>query len=91
MDLPQNLLHVRKETRVGAMYWVHGRLLLVKMVLCLKGEKKEGDNKTPAGLYALGEAFGSIPMALKMDYKYIPLKINLSMTQAIKNITLGEC
>lgn len=35
------------------------------------GEKKEGDFKTPAGLYALGEAFGSRPLALKMDYKYI--------------------
>ncbi len=35
------------------------------------GEKKEGDMKTPVGLYALGEAFGSQPLALKMDYKYI--------------------
>lgn len=35
------------------------------------GKKKEGDLKTPAGLYALGEAFGSQPLALKMDYKYI--------------------
>lgn len=35
------------------------------------GEKKEGDLKTPAGFYPLGEVFGSQPMALKMDYKYI--------------------
>ncbi|HVT61996.1 MAG TPA: L,D-transpeptidase family protein [Legionellaceae bacterium] len=35
------------------------------------GEKKEGDLKTPAGLYAIGDAFGSKPLALKMDYKYI--------------------
>src|SRR5205823_1497632 len=35
------------------------------------GEKKEGDLKTPAGLYPFGEAFGSEPLALKMDYKYI--------------------
>ncbi|MFV0821746.1 L,D-transpeptidase family protein [Legionella micdadei] len=35
------------------------------------GKKKEGDLKTPAGLYRLGEAFGSQPLALKMDYKYI--------------------
>jgi L,D-peptidoglycan transpeptidase YkuD (ErfK/YbiS/YcfS/YnhG family) len=35
------------------------------------GEKKEGDMKTPAGLYPLGEAFGTEPLALKMDYRYI--------------------
>ncbi len=35
------------------------------------GEKVEGDKKTPAGLYPLGEAFGTQPLALKMDYKYI--------------------
>jgi L,D-peptidoglycan transpeptidase YkuD (ErfK/YbiS/YcfS/YnhG family) len=34
-------------------------------------EKKEGDLKTPTGLYPLGEAFGSQPLALKMDYRYI--------------------
>lgn len=39
--------------------------------VALVGEKKEGDFKTPAGLYPLGEAFGSQPMGLKMDYKYI--------------------
>lgn len=35
------------------------------------GKKKEGDLKTPAGLYPIGEAFGTQPLALKMDYKYI--------------------
>jgi L,D-peptidoglycan transpeptidase YkuD (ErfK/YbiS/YcfS/YnhG family) len=35
------------------------------------GNKKEGDLKTPAGLYPIGEAFGIYPLALKMDYKYI--------------------
>lgn len=35
------------------------------------GEKREGDKKTPAGLYPLGEAFGTQALALKMDYKYI--------------------
>ena len=35
------------------------------------GEKKEGDLKTPAGLYPIGETFGTHPLALKMDYKYI--------------------
>lgn len=35
------------------------------------GEKKEGDLKTPKGLYPIGPAFGSQPMALKMDYKYL--------------------
>lgn len=35
------------------------------------GEKKEGDLKTPAGLYPIGDTFGTQPLALKMDYKYI--------------------
>jgi L,D-peptidoglycan transpeptidase YkuD (ErfK/YbiS/YcfS/YnhG family) len=35
------------------------------------GKKKEGDLKTPAGLYPIGETFGTQPLALKMDYKYI--------------------
>lgn len=35
------------------------------------GGKKEGDLKTPAGLYPIGEVFGTRPLALKMDYKYI--------------------
>ena len=35
------------------------------------GKKKEGDLKTPEGLYPIGEAFGTQPLALKMDYKYI--------------------
>lgn len=39
--------------------------------LAAPGTKKEGDLKTPAGLYPIGEAFGTTPMALKMDYKYI--------------------
>ncbi|WP_252579944.1 L,D-transpeptidase family protein [Legionella lytica] len=39
--------------------------------IALPGEKKEGDLKTPIGLYPIGEAFGTHPLALKMDYKYI--------------------
>ncbi|KTD36513.1 hypothetical protein Lnau_1497 [Legionella nautarum] len=39
--------------------------------LASPGKKKEGDLKTPAGLYPIGEAFGTQPLALKMDYKYI--------------------
>lgn len=35
------------------------------------GEKQEGDKKTPSGVYPVGEAFGSIPISLRMDYKYI--------------------
>ena len=42
-----------------------------KSGLAALGEKKEGDMKTPAGIYPLGEAFGTQPMALKLDYKYI--------------------
>lgn len=38
----------------------------------IKKEKKtEGDLKTPAGLYPIGEAFGTRPLALRMDYRYI--------------------
>lgn len=39
--------------------------------MALVGKKKESDLKTPAGLYPIGEAFGTQPLALKMDYKYI--------------------
>lgn len=39
--------------------------------IALASEKKEGDLKTPAGLYPIGDAFGTHPLALKMDYKYI--------------------
>lgn len=46
-------------------------VVLGKNGLALIGEKKEGDSKTPAGLYPIGEAFGTQPLALKMDYKYI--------------------
>ncbi len=35
------------------------------------GTKREGDRKTPAGFYPFGEAFGTQPLALHMDYKYI--------------------
>lgn len=37
------------------------------------GKKKEGDLKTPAGLHPIGEAFGTQPLALKMDYRYITI------------------
>lgn len=46
-------------------------VVLGKSGVAVSGEKKEGDKKTPSGLYPLGEAFGSLPMSLKMDYKYI--------------------
>jgi len=39
--------------------------------LAQAGSKHEGDLKTPAGLYPIGEVFGSKPLAVKMDYKYI--------------------
>lgn len=39
--------------------------------IAFKGQKKEGDLKTPAGLYSIGTAFGTQPVALKMDFKYI--------------------
>ncbi len=42
-----------------------------KQGLATVGSKKEGDLKTPAGLYPLEWAFGTKPLALKMDFKYI--------------------
>ncbi len=55
--------HVLPQGSFPAVIGKHG--------IALVGEKKEGDLKTPEGLYAIGEAFGSEPLALKMDYKYI--------------------
>lgn len=39
--------------------------------LASPGEKKEGDRKTPRGIYPFGEAFGTHPLSLHMDYRYI--------------------
>lgn len=47
------------------------RAVIGKNGIALPGEKKEGDRKTPAGLFPVGETFGTQPLALKMDYKYI--------------------
>jgi L,D-peptidoglycan transpeptidase YkuD (ErfK/YbiS/YcfS/YnhG family) len=47
------------------------RAVIGKNGLASLGKKKEGDLKTPAGLYPIGEAFGMQPLALKMDYKYL--------------------
>lgn len=47
------------------------RAVIGKNGIAPPGGKKEGDQKTPAGLYPVGETFGTQPMALKMDYKYI--------------------
>jgi L,D-peptidoglycan transpeptidase YkuD (ErfK/YbiS/YcfS/YnhG family) len=42
-----------------------------KQGLAPLGEKREGDLRTPSGLYPIGPAFGSQPLKLKMDYQYI--------------------
>ena len=34
-------------------------------------KKHEGDLKTPAGIFPIGDTFGTAPLAVKMDYKYI--------------------
>lgn len=47
------------------------KVVVGKNGLASIGEKKEGDLKTPAGLYPIGDTFGTHPLALKMDYKYI--------------------
>lgn len=61
--------------RQGAAWWTvftpPFRAVIGKHGIASIGEKKEGDLKTPAGIYPIGEAFGSQPLALKMDFKYI--------------------
>lgn len=47
------------------------RAVIGKNGIAAIGEKKEGDLKTPTGIYPIGEAFGSQPLAVKMDFKYI--------------------
>jgi L,D-peptidoglycan transpeptidase YkuD (ErfK/YbiS/YcfS/YnhG family) len=47
------------------------KAVIGKNGMVLGKDKKEGDLKTPAGLYPIGETFGTHPLALKMDYKYI--------------------
>ena len=47
------------------------KAVIGKKGLAALGKKREGDMKTPTGLYPLGDAFGTEPFALKMDYKYI--------------------
>ncbi|RUR05515.1 hypothetical protein [Legionella sp. km772] len=45
--------------------------VLGKQGLAALGTKKEGDGKTPTGLYPIESAFGTQPLALKMDFKFI--------------------
>ncbi|MFJ1268554.1 L,D-transpeptidase [Legionella lytica] len=47
------------------------KAVIGKNGVAVSGEKKEGDLKTPVGLYPIGAAFGIHPLALQMDYKYI--------------------
>jgi L,D-peptidoglycan transpeptidase YkuD (ErfK/YbiS/YcfS/YnhG family) len=53
------------------MFATSFKAVVGKNGIALAKEKKEGDLKTPAGLYPIGNAFGTHPLALKMDYKYI--------------------
>jgi len=39
--------------------------------MAVKEEKQEGDWKTPTGLFSIGDTFGTEPLAIKMNYKYI--------------------
>ncbi|MBA2655410.1 MAG: L,D-transpeptidase family protein [Tatlockia sp.] len=47
------------------------KAVIGKNGLAAENKKMEGDLKTPAGLYPIGEVFGSKPLAVKMDFKYI--------------------
>ena len=47
------------------------KAIIGKNGLAAVGAKKEGDLKTPQGLFPIGDVFGSKPMKLKMNYKYI--------------------
>lgn len=48
--------------------------VLGKNGLAVPEEKKEGDLKTPAGLYPIQWTFGTQPLTLQMDYRYITLE-----------------
>jgi L,D-peptidoglycan transpeptidase YkuD (ErfK/YbiS/YcfS/YnhG family) len=45
--------------------------IIGKNGIAASGTKIEGDLKTPAGIYRIGEVFGTQPLAVKMDFKYI--------------------
>lgn len=46
-------------------------VVIGKQGIALQGQKKEGDKKTPLGLYSIEWTFGTKALALKMDYRYI--------------------
>ena len=52
-----------RQPAFAAMIGQHG--------IAARGEKREGDLKTPAGFYALGEAFGTSKRAFDLDYRLI--------------------
>jgi len=47
------------------------KAVIGKQGIAAHGGKKEGDAKTPEGIFPIGTAFGTHPIAVKMDYKYI--------------------
>ncbi len=61
----------KKKNWYSAVYKKPFAAVLGKNGLAYRGEKKEGDYKTPVGLYPIGEAFGTKKQALKMDYRFI--------------------
>ncbi len=46
-------------------------VVIGKNGIAIYGTKKEGDQKTPSGLYRLGTAFGAKPRALQFDYRIL--------------------
>lgn len=61
----------KKQDHTWKQAWGPFPAVVGKRGIAPVGEKKEGDMRTPAGLYPVGDAFGSEPLALKMDFKYI--------------------
>jgi L,D-peptidoglycan transpeptidase YkuD (ErfK/YbiS/YcfS/YnhG family) len=61
----------RQGNKWSPMFQTPFKVVLGKNGIASIGNKKEGDLKTPAGVYPIGEAFGMYPLALKMDFKYI--------------------
>lgn len=55
----------------NALYKKPFLAVIGKNGLVSSDDKKEGDFKTPAGLYPIGEAFGTKRLALNMDYRFI--------------------
>ena len=61
----------RKGSQWRAISKVPFQGVIGKQGTVLAQDKKEGDLKTPRGFFPIGTAFGTKPLSLHVDYKYI--------------------